>query len=93
MKYWWKAPLVLAFPVWGVVLIIFLASQLPQSAETALLYLGGFGCLISAFPLFELKNTPFFIKIIMALAYYIVSAIVIFILGWASICWFYPSCH
>lgn len=93
MKKWILYISALLYPVWGTIITVYIASQVSGKTGDYVLYCGLFGLLLSAFPFFKIKNAHVLMKIFLSICYFVVASVIIFILGWVSICWFFPSCH
>jgi hypothetical protein len=90
-------PLWLFYPIWGTLLTVGL-SCLAENYKlydigSGVFYLGFFGLLPSAVIILSNSEQHFLIRLLLLVIYAVVSAIVIFILGWMAACWFCQSCH
>lgn len=85
----------LTFPAWGTILFVALVSTYPKLGAIDKLLVCFMGSLLffSALPIFKWNGYPTFVKFILSVIYYSVSAFVVFIFGWISSCWFTGSCH
>ena len=93
MKKWVLYIASLLYPFWGTMLTVYIASLASSKSGDSVLFFGLLGLILSAFPLFKIRNTHVAIKVLLSICYFFVSSIVIFILGRLSLCWFFQSCH
>ena len=86
----------LTFPFWGTVLIVSLAKLLNSCevlSDNFVIVLGVPLLILSAKPIFTYKMLdPLPLRVLLAIAYWVVSLVVVFIVGWGSICTICGGC-
>jgi hypothetical protein len=94
-KYWRGAALFL-FPVWGTIAFVAIVSVLPRGGSVggSLVPILGFSApMVGLVPILKAQSLPTLLKVLLSCVYYVAALFVIFIVGWLSICQFFPSCH
>ena len=86
-KNWLMFGVFFTYPFWGTFLTI-MFSHYFRSMESTFVLVGTIGLVLSAFPIFFLKNTETLLKFLFAFAYYVGSIIVVFLFGWQTLFWF-----
>ena len=83
----------LTFPAWSIVLLLALLSLFRNGAQVPgepLIFFGVLAPLAGALPIFRMPNKGLVGKAVLFIAYYMVCAVAMFVVGWASLGLFGP---
>jgi hypothetical protein len=80
--------LLVTFPVWGLVALLWLLSLLPRGANTPgelIIFLGAVAPFVGVGPIFRMSGTGVFLKLLLFVGYYVGCTVVMFVVGWACL--------
>jgi hypothetical protein len=78
----------LSSPVWGLVLLLYLLSLLPDASRTPgepIVFIGMLAPFIGAVPIYRMSGQSLVFRTVTFLFYYAACAVVMFVVGWASL--------